>query len=343
MFNRRSFLKNTLFATILLTLPSLLWAEETKLLFTPQQELSFNKPVQRILSAGRVSDVLLMALAPEKLVGSATDMKDPRKQHLSHTIRTIPYVGRFSGKASTLPMEKLIALAPDIIIDVGDVSQTYLSTAEKVYQQTQIPYVLVAGRLKDTPQQLLQVGELLSVQERAKALADHAKHILDLTHHIAGGHKTRIYVGRSADGLETGLLGSIHTEVLDWVGAENVASMTGEKLLTRISMEQLFLWQPEVILTQDKNFYQLLPESALWQKLSAVKNKQFFLAPDEPFGWFDAPPSINRLLGCLWLAHLIAPEKLPQQQFEQEVSQFLRLFYDYDEQAISALLNKLKR
>jgi iron complex transport system substrate-binding protein len=27
------------------------------------------------------------------------------------------------------------------------------------------------------------------------------------------------------------------------------------------------------------------------------------LLPSKPFGWLDRPPSVNRLLGCAWLAN----------------------------------------
>ncbi|EJS87546.1 hypothetical protein AAUPMB_13486, partial [Pasteurella multocida subsp. multocida str. Anand1_buffalo] len=93
----------------------------------------------------------------------------------------------------------------------------------------------------------------------------------------------------------TGLAGSIHGEVLDWVGLKNVADVAGEKKIARVSMEQLLQWQPSVILTHDKNFYELLKTADVWQQLSAVKNKQFYLVPAEPFGWLDQPPSVNRL------------------------------------------------
>ena len=36
------------------------------------------------------------------------------------------------------------------------------------------------------------------------------------------------------------------------------------------------------------------------------------LAPVVPFGWFDAPPSLNRLLGVQWLARLLHPTLFPE-------------------------------
>jgi len=36
------------------------------------------------------------------------------------------------------------------------------------------------------------------------------------------------------------------------------------------------------------------------------------LPPDVPFGWFDAPPSLNRLLGVPWLARPAHPTQFPR-------------------------------
>ncbi len=34
--------------------------------------------------------------------------------------------------------------------------------------------------------------------------------------------------------------------------------------------------------------------------------------PDVPFGWFDVPPSLNRLLGVQWLARRLHPKRFPE-------------------------------
>ena len=61
-------------------------------------------------------------------------------------------------------------------------------------------------------------------------------------------------------------------------------------------MEQLLLWNPDVIFSQYPEFLQTLKDNPQWQQLSAVK-MDTFLIPNNPFGWLDSPPSVNRLLG----------------------------------------------
>ena len=65
-------------------------------------------------------------------------------------------VGRITGRGNTANLESVIALKPDLILDVGSTSATFVSLAERVQQQTGIPYALLDGRFdasrRDLPQ-----------------------------------------------------------------------------------------------------------------------------------------------------------------------------------------------
>lgn len=53
---------------------------------------------------------------------------------------------------------------------------------------------------------------------------------------------------------------------------------------------------------------------------------RIYVPPDLPFGWFDAPPSLNRLLGLQWLARVLYPSRFPE-PLAPRVKTFHRLFY----------------
>ena len=59
--------------------------------------------------------------------------------------------------------------------------------------------------------------------------------------------------------------------------------------------------------------------------LAAVRAGEVYLAPAQPFGWLDGPPSINRLLGLDWLQALYQPAE--RGLLLQRVSDFHQLFY----------------
>jgi iron complex transport system substrate-binding protein len=65
--------------------------------------------------------------------------------------------------------------------------------------------------------------------------------------------RPRVYYARGPRGLETGLGGSINVETIEFLGARNVAGDTRGGL-ANVSIEQVLLWDPEVIVTIDKDF-----------------------------------------------------------------------------------------
>lgn len=113
--------------------------------------------IHRVISAGVPADLLLMAAAPapEKLLGfSSFDFSQTGKDLLPEAITRLPKLGRLAGRATTLSLEKLLALKPDMIVDCGNADETWTSQAQRISTQTQTPWLLINGTLARTPQQL---------------------------------------------------------------------------------------------------------------------------------------------------------------------------------------------
>ena len=64
---------------------------------------------------------------------------------LPEHIRQFPRLGRLAGRASTLSLEGLMALHPDLVVDCGNTDETWISQARQVSEQTQIPWLLLNG------------------------------------------------------------------------------------------------------------------------------------------------------------------------------------------------------
>lgn len=326
--NRRQFLSYLAVFSTLSFLPSV-FAQVVNRIVGRFGQIPKPHDIHRVVSAGPPADILLLALAPEKLLGlSSFDLSGNSGALFSDTLRKLPRLGRLSGRGSTLPLETLLSLNPDIIIDSGNVDETYRSLAKRVADQTGIPYVLVDGGLQDTPSQLRQVGQLLGVSERAERQALLAERILQrAADYRSDSHseKRRFYFARGAMGLETGLSGSIHTEAVELLGFENVATAGELNTLTQVSMEQILSWNPEVIITQDIQSYQHILHSELWREVQAVTQQRVILMSGIPFGWLDAPPGVNRLLGlCRLQSHFDVQRG---QSIADDVRQYFRLFY----------------
>ncbi len=122
--------------------------------------------------------------------------------------------------------------------------------------------------------------------------------------------RPRVYYARGPRGLETGLGGSINVETIELL-AQNVAGATRGGLAT-ISIEQVLLWNPDVIITIDRDFAaNVYAAIRAWAPVKAVQARRVHLSPKLPFGWVDFPPCVNRLIGLWWLAKILYPELFP--------------------------------
>jgi len=140
-----------------------------------------------------------------------------------------------------------------------------------------------------------------------------------------------VYYARGPQGLVTGLGGSINVEMIEFLGARNVAG--GEKGgLAQVGFEQVVLWDPPVIVTNDPDFMREVWRMPVWQSVTAVRKKRVYLSPHLPFGWFDYPPGPNRLLGLLWLSEILYPD-LFRHDYPREIAEFHRRFYHQEPSA----------
>ena len=323
------------FAALLLAALSLTAAETQARTITDAagRKVEIPDTVKRVLAAGPPASVLVYVLAPDKLTGWVRQPGDAEKQFLMPSVRDLPTFGQLTGKGGTANMEAVLAAKPDIIIDVGTVNPTYASLADKVQAQTGIPYVLIDGSFARSAEMLREAGDILGAGERAEKLATYAEaKISDLNTKLASipeSDRPRVYYGRGPEGLETGLSGSINLEILGAVGATNVAAAAGKGGLTQVSLEQILSWKPDTILAASGKFAASVKSDPLWKDLDAVKDNRDFVTPNLPFGWFDSPPGINRLIGISWLEHLFYPKQFTG-DLNADVREFFTLFYQVD-------------
>lgn len=308
---RRALLQAFAFAPLLLAGAELLAMPAQRVL-----RLGVTKATpRRVFAAGAPAAVLIAAVAPERLLGWPMQVSPLALAQLPAALRDLPMVGRLAGRGSTVSLERLLALQPDLVLDAGDFDANYRDSAERVWQQTGIPIELVAGRLADHPAQLRHVGKLLGVAARGEALAQAAEAQLALVREVLAtrpaASRPTVYYGRGNDGLESGLSGSINTEVIEFCGGRNVAAAAGKGGLARVSLEQLLAWDPDVILTQDAAFAARAPQDPRWRSLRAVREGRLHCAPVLPFGWLDGPPGVNRLPGLPWLLSRLHPDASP--------------------------------
>ncbi len=288
--------------------------------------------IERVYAAGPPASVLLLALAPEKLVGWTRAPRPDERAFLPEAVAALPELGRLTGRGNTANVEIVLRAKPDLIVDVGSTSATFATLAERVEAQTGIPYLLFDGTLADTPRLLRDVGSAIGAAEAGEALArDAAAQLADVKTRIdqvPPDARPRVYFARGPNGLTTAPRGSMQAEVLVLAGGVNViAAPPGfNGNLVNVSLEDVLLAKPDVIVASDAAFAASLPDLPAWRDVPAVRQRRIYVAPDLPFGWFDSPPSLNRLLGVQWLARVLHPQRFPE-PLGPRIKAFHTLYY----------------
>jgi iron complex transport system substrate-binding protein len=271
--------------------------------------------VERVFAAGPPASILLYTFAPELLLGWTRQPEAKSCEFLGPSACDKPEVGRLTGRGNTTNLEVLLKLKPDLILDVGTINETYVSLANRVQEQTGIPYALLNGRFAAVASTYRKLGELTHRQSQADAFAGYADKTITTIKgridKIAPDRRPRVYYARGPRGLETGLGGSINVETIEFLGARNVAGDRRGGMAT-VSLEQVLAWNPDVIITIEADFAAAVRSDPVWAPIKAVQTGRIYLSPSLPFGWVDFPPSVNRLIGLWWLAKALYPDQFPE-------------------------------
>ena len=291
--------------------------------------------IRSVAPSGSYAQMFLISLCPEKLIGLSSALTRSQKKYLPEYLVSLPTFGQFYGGSGTVNYEAIISADPDVIIDIGEKKDTIVEDMDSLQEKTGIPVVFLESSLEQVPDTFVSLGELTGTEQRAQELAAYCTDVLErvkeTTASLSESEKIRVYVGDGEYGTEASPAGSVHSEVMDLLGAVNVAALeeysdSGKK---EVPMEQILIWDPEVVfLTTDANYDEIY-EDPVWSSVQAVKDHRVYEIPSSPYNWIDRPPSMQRILGLLWMGNLLYPERYGFDMVKK-VQEYYRLFYQYD-------------
>jgi iron complex transport system substrate-binding protein len=273
-----------------------------------------------VLAAGQPAALLVWAVARERLMGWPRRPGPAMLAALPAAAAALPELGALTTGGAPSNLEAMAALYPKLVIDYGNTGPEYQALSDRLRTRLGADWTLIDGALDRTAEALVEAGRLLGAEARGRALSGLAAEVLTRWRQAPPG--PAFYYARGRDGLETAFAGALATEVLEGAGWTNVAG--GSRDIGRVSREQVATWDPEAVVTLSRPFATAAAGDPLWRTRRDGSRRRLLLLPDTPFGWIDRPPSVNRLLGCLWLADPdgdgSAPAQLGQNLFGGPVS-----------------------
>lgn len=290
--------------------------------------------IERIVPSGNLAQLALYSIAPEKIVGWSSHISGSAADYFLEGAAELPVFGTFYGKKANLNREALMVASPDVVIDMGEIKgsrETMSRELDDLEKSIMTPVVFIESYLDNTPEAFRTLGYLLGKEEKCEKLATFTEEALEMAKDARSKitNPVTVYYSSSEDGLSAIPEGSFHGEVIEKVGAENAVKNSFGSAYADISMEELFMINPDVILLSEKKAYDEVMNSPLWGMLDAVRNGKVYLIPSEPYPFIDNPPATNRIIGIYWLGNLLYPELYPVDITEKTI-EFYELFYGYE-------------
>ncbi len=288
-------------------------------------------------------DIILELQAGDTLVG-VLQKWDTR---LAGADRIYPRLKELStpGDLQSVNMEELLKLNPDVVIITHYAPKEMWESIEKAG----IPVILLSFYVADLEEAsklnpdlkdpdkaytegmkeaVLILGDVLGKRERAEALVSfiEEKRALVAEHLAAVSEEDRVRCYMANPELHTYGTGKYTGVIMDRAGGRNVAAEI--KGYQQVNMEQILLWDPEVVFVQARyeNLLGEIANSSSWQQTSAVRNGRVYMSPEYVKPWGHPCPE-SFALGELWMAKKLYPQQFEDVDLAAMVDEFYQTFY----------------
>ena len=293
------------------------------------REVTVPVNVEKVAVSGPLAQIVVFAMAPDKLVGIANAWDESAAQFLDTKYYDLPLLGQLYGGKGEMNLETLLAAAPDVVIDVGEPKGSIVEDMDAQQEQTGIPFVHIDAYLASMDNTYAMLGDLLAMPNEAQGRADYCRYAYDRAVEIANSvEKANLLYITGDEGLNVIAKDSYHAEAIDLL-ANNLAVVeepSSKGTGNEVDMEQILNWNPDVILFAPGSIYASVGSNENWQTVTAIKNGTYYEVPMGPYNWMGFPPSVQRLLGMTWMAKILYPTAADYDLYT-EVSTYLQLFY----------------
>ena len=288
------------------------------------RQVVIEKEPQKIVSCYYITSSLLMALGLEdKMVGIEDNPEFRPIYGLSapHLLE-LPWV----GTAKVLDVEGCAALEPDLVI----LPLRQKESAE-ILESLGIDVLLVNPESQTLLTEMIQmVASATNTQDKGDELiAFLDKQEAKLNQILAGVAAPRVYMASNSNMLATAGDGMYQSDMIRLAGGANVAAEIEDTYWAEIDYEQLLVWDPEYIILASSAKYTV--EDVLQDPnlagCTAVVNGNVYQIPCDAESWDSPVPS--SILGALWLANILHPEKLTDTDCAAIMDEYYETFYHF--------------
>jgi len=326
--------------------------EPTTFIFTDSlgREVEVSTNLTRVAISGPLTQLVLFALCPDKIVGLATAWNPEAEEFIKTEYYNLPILGQLYGGSGTLNLEEIAATGAQLIIDVGETKDNMLQDMDNLQDRLGIPTVHIDAYTASVGDAYRKLGELLDMEDEAEVLGEYCDEVyantLSIMNEVDEIGKANLLYCLGDTGINVIARGSYHAEIIDLL-ANNLAVVdnpSSKGTGNEVDLEQIMLWNPDVILFAPNSIYSTVGNNPDWAYITAIENGHYYEVPFGPYNWMGFPASVQRYLGMIWLTQLLYPD-VAQYDLYQEVSKYFDFFYHCDitvEQYNGLVVNSLE-
>jgi iron complex transport system substrate-binding protein len=94
------------------------------------------------------------------------------------------------------------------------------------------------------------------------------------------------------------------------------------------SMEQILLWDPDVIIVNEEDVDQYILTNKKWASLKAVKTGRVYKIPNGISRW-GHPGGLETPLAILWTVKTLYPDRFPELNLKEIIHDFYARFFNH--------------
>jgi iron complex transport system substrate-binding protein len=257
-----------------------------------------------------------------------------KRDSLLHRICPSILKARVPKAQGAINIEELLASKPDVLFMPGDVAGDPADMAKLA--RFKIPYLIIDYTDIETQQHAIElIGQAVHAGARAAEFIAYYQNTIDrvrqITNTIPKEKRIRVYYAVN-EPLRTTLIQGLESAWLKVTGCENVALNRKPQVIEGkniASLEQILLWNPDVILANEPSAAAFMLHEEKWSALTAVKRKRVYRMPIGISRW-GHPGSMETPLAILWTAKQLYPERFTQVDMRAETRSFYKKFFNYE-------------
>jgi iron complex transport system substrate-binding protein len=281
---------------------------------------------------------MVWRLAPEKLVSvdkQFTERLEFMPNDEKKRLLTLPVNGEFH---SDMNLEDLLAVNPQVVITLTK-DMNIKSEQEKLG----VPVVAASkDTLKEISDSWRLIGKVVGNEKEGNDLGDYwdetIKMVTDQTSKINESDKLKVYYAQS-DVTSTVGSKTIMASIISLAGGISFMEANPQMQPTdtseeiKITLEHIYRWNPDVIITKTAKGRDEVLSSDAWKDIAAVKNKRVYASTK-----YEMLDRTQSLMGLLWTTKMLYPDKV-KIDLSNEVKTFYSRVY-LDNNVTDDMINK---